>query len=234
MKMKEKYLKALKSLDGFVIVSVWAEKFGEMFPDDLKKANKEAEGQNAKKETNFTTGIREIAARISSNIHGGVWHDQIEIDNSERPRMVRYIEENELQLINQKNLKEDIEPLRRDDIIRNDKNNLEIKQLYRIAQFEQITKELNKWFGTRFEVEHSKALLNQHDQGKHHPDNIQILLKSHNSKKNNKNWERFTLEKQIEYINKVIDLQKLVLENFNLEFEEVILEDLVNRLRRIY
>ena len=234
MKMKEKYLKALKSLDGFVIVSVWAEKFGEMFPDDLKKANKEAEGQNAKKETNFTTGIREIAARISSNIHSGVWHDQIEIDNSERPRMVRYIEENELQLINQKNLKEDIEPIRRDDIIRNDKNNLEIKQLYRIAQFEQITKELNKWFGTRFEVEHSKALLNQHDQGKHHPDNIQILLKSHNSKKNNKNWERFTLEKQIEYINKVIDLQKLVLENFNLEFEEVILEDLINRLRRIY
>tara|TARA_B100001287_G_C22652802_1_gene516088 strand:- start:857 stop:1555 length:699 start_codon:yes stop_codon:yes gene_type:complete len=232
--MKEKYLKALKSLDGFVIVSVWAERFGEMFPDDLEKANKEAEGQNAKKETGFTTGIREIAARISSNIHGGVWHDQIEIDNSERPRMVRYIEENELQLINQKNLNEDIEPLKRDDIIRNAKNNLETKQLYRLTQFEQITKELNKWFGTRFEVEHSKALLNQHDQGKHHPDNIQILLKSHNSKKNNKNWERFTLEKQIEYINKVIELQKLVLENFNLEFEQVILEDLIDRLKRIY
>ena len=234
MKMRDKYLKALKSLDGFVIVSVWAEKFGEMFPEDLEKANREAKGQNAKKESNFTTGIREIAARISSALHVGAWHDQIEIDNSERPRMVRYIEENELELINQKHLDEDIEPLKRDDIIRNAKNNLETKQLYRLTQFEQITKELNKWFGTRFEVEHSKALLNQHEQGRHHPDNIQILLKSHNSKKNNKNWERFTLEKQIEYINKVIDLQKLVLENFNLEFEEVILEDLINRLRRIY
>jgi hypothetical protein len=234
MKMKDKYLEALKSLDGFVIVSVWAERFGEMFPEDLEKANREAEGQNTKKESGFTTGIREIAARIGSAIHGGVWHDQIEIDNSERPRVVRYIEKNELVLINQKNLDEDIEPLKRDDIIRNAKNNLETKQLYRLTQFEQITKELNKWFGTRFEVEHSKALLNQHDQGTHHPDNIQILLKSHNSKKNNKNWERFTLEKQIEYINKVIDLQKLVLQNFNLEFEQVILEDLINRLRRIY
>ena len=229
MKMNDKYLNALKSFDGFVVVSVWAQKFGEMFPEDLKKANKEAEGQIAN-----TTGIREITARISSVLCRGAFHNKIEIDTSERPRMIRYIKENELELINQKNLDEDIEPLKRDEIIRNAKNNLETKQIYRLTQFEQITKELNKWFGTRFEVEHSKALLNEHEQGKHHPDNIQILLKSHNSKKNNKNWERFTLEKQIEYINKVIDLQKLVLENFNLEFEEVIFEDLINRLRRIY
>ena len=40
--------------------------------------------------------------------------------------------------------------------------------------------------------------------------------------------------KASQVINKVIELQKLVLENFNLEFEQVILEDLINRLKRIY
>jgi len=234
MKMADKYLNALKSIDGFVIVSVWAEKFGEMFPNDLDKANREAEGQNAKKTENFTTGIREIAARIGSRIHGGGFGNKIEVDTSEKPRRVRYVKGNEIEIINQRSIEEDIEPLRRTEIIKNAKNTLETKQLYRLTQFEQITKELNKWFGTGFEVEHSKALLNPNEKGTHHPDNIQILLKSHNNKKNNNNWERFTLEQQIEYINRTINLQKLVLSNFNLEFEESILKDLINRIKSIY
>ena len=232
--MKEKYLESLKSLKDFVIVSEWAEQFGKMYPKDLEKANIEADGQNAKKDKNFTTGIREIAARIGSRISSGEFGDKIEIDYSEKPRKVRYLDENEITIINQRNIEEDIEPLRRDEIIRNAKHNLEIKQLYRLSEFETITRELNKWFGTRFEVEHSKALLNKKERGTHHPDNIQILLKSHNVKKSNSNWNRFTLEQQINYIHKTIELQKLVLSNFNLEFEEEILENLINRLKTIY
>ena len=234
MSMKLKYLKSLETLDGYVIVSVWADTFGKMFPKDLEKANEEAERQNAKKDNNFTTGIREIAARISSYIHKGSFGDKIDVDNSEKPRRVRYIHDNVRDDIQKRTIEEDIEPLRRDEIVRNAKNTLETKQLYRLSQFEQITKELNRWFGTRFEVEHSKALLNREEKGTHHPDNIQILLKSHNGKKSNNNWERFSLEKQIEYINKAIELQKLVMSNFDLKFEKDILNDLLNRLTRIY
>jgi hypothetical protein len=61
-----------------------------------------------------------------------------------------------------------------------------------------------------FEVDHSQALLNPDSPGKHHPDNLQLLLKSHNGKKHSKNWERFSLEEQVEYITTAINLQKIV------------------------
>ncbi len=38
MKIHEKYLEALKTFDGFVTVSEWAVKFGEMYPELLEKA----------------------------------------------------------------------------------------------------------------------------------------------------------------------------------------------------
>lgn len=66
MKIHEKYLEALKTFDGFVTVSEWAVKFGEMYPELLEKANKEAQNQK-----NDTTGLREIAARISSRLATG-------------------------------------------------------------------------------------------------------------------------------------------------------------------
>ena len=39
MKIHEKYLEALKTFTNFVTVSEWAEKFVEMFPEELEKAN---------------------------------------------------------------------------------------------------------------------------------------------------------------------------------------------------
>ena len=186
MKKKDKYLEALKSLEGFVIVSDWAEAFANMFPKDLESANIDAKKQNEKKDKNFTTGLREIAARISSNISKGGFGSNIEIDISEKPKRVRYVFDNEKNDIEKRSIEEDIEPLKRNEIIKNAINSLEAKQLYRLTQFEQIKNELNKWFKTSFEIEHSKALLNPDHQGSHHPDNIQLLLKSHNSKKNSK------------------------------------------------
>ena len=86
MNMTEKYLEALKDLDNWVIVSEWATRFGELYPELLEKANEEAKNQ-----ANETTGLREIAARISSGISRGAYIDNIEIDSSERPRKVRYV-----------------------------------------------------------------------------------------------------------------------------------------------
>ena len=234
MKKKDKYIEALKSLDGFVIVSEWAETFANMFPEDMESANTDAERQNKKKDKNFTTGLREIAARLSSRTSSGAFGSNIEIDNSERPKRVRFIDDDEKKDVEQRSIEEDIEPLKRNEIIKNAINSLEAKQLYRLMQFEQIKNDLNKWFKTSFEIEHSTALLNQDQQGSHHPDNIQLLIKSHNAKKSSQNWNRFSLKEQIEYINKVIELQKLVLGNFNLEFEKYILEDILDRLKRIY
>jgi len=42
MSMIEKYLEALKDIDGWVIVSEWATRFGELYPELLEKAKAEA------------------------------------------------------------------------------------------------------------------------------------------------------------------------------------------------
>jgi len=71
-------------------------------------------------------------------------------------------------------------------------------------------------------------------QGEHHPNNLQLLLKYHNGKKNKKSWKRFTFDEQVEYIKKTISLQSLVAEKFNVEIDNKILEALINRLKMIY
>jgi hypothetical protein len=81
----QKYLEALKSFEDWVVVSEWAIKVGEIYPDLLEAANVQAANQ-----ANETTGLRELAARISSNLSSGGFPD-VEVDDRERPRKVRYI-----------------------------------------------------------------------------------------------------------------------------------------------
>lgn len=229
MKIVEKYLEAIKTFTDYVTISDWAIKFSEMYPDELEKANKQATNQK-----NDTTGLREIAARISSNISSGKWSKELSIDDSERPRKVKFISKEELEEQTDKEIEEDIEPLKRQDIINNATNQLEIFELYRISVFENIQKSFKQFFGVDFEIDHTEALLNDKKQGEHHPNNLQLLLKYHNGKKNKKSWKRFTYQEQIDYIRQTIKLQSLVAKKFNLEINNRILESLLDKLREVY
>ena len=229
MSMRSKYLEALKTFDDWVIVSEWAKKVSELYPDILTKAETEATNQ-----ANETTGLREIAARISSIVSQGGYEDKIEIDTSERPKKVRFLTvalrtEHETQEI-----EEDIAPLRRDEIIRSAMQSMSSIDKYRSSEFDAIAKQLKSFFGLDFEVDHANALLNQDNPGKHHPDNFQLLLKSHNGKKNKNNWEKFNLEEQIEYIKTAIKLQNIVASRLSIEIENDVLESLLERLKNIY
>ncbi len=229
MKIHEKYLESLKTFTDYVTVSEWAQKFAEMFPDELEKANKQAENQ-----VRDTTGIREIAARISSRIATGGFSQKILIDDAERPKKVKYITKEELEEIADKEIEEDIEPLKRQDIINNSTNQLEIFEFYRITEFENIQKSFKQFFGLDFEIDHAEALLNNEKQGEHHPSNLQLLLKYHNGKKNKNSWNRFTYEEQEDYIKKTIALHSLVADKFDVEIDNKILNSLLNRLKEVY
>lgn len=226
---RAKYLEALKSLGDWTIVSDWAQRFGEIYPDLLEKANREAE-----KQVNDTTGLREIAARISSAINHGAYENQIEIDTSERPRKVRFIPEEKRVEHDSKEVEDDVAPLRRDEIIKSANNSMSNIEKYRVEEFEAISKKIKQFFGLEFEVDHAKALLNQSEPGMHHPNNFQLILKAHNAKKNNENWERFSLEEQIEYIDTAIKLQSIVASRFNIEMEREVLGSLIDRLKKVY
>ena len=229
MKIVEKYLEAIKTFTDYVTISEWAIKFSEMYPDELEKANLQAQNQ-----IRDTTGLREIAARISSRIATGGFTQQILIDDSERPKKIKYVSKEEQTIYEQKEIEEDIEPIRRQDIINNATNQLEIFELYRITEFENIQKSFKQFFGLDFEIDHAEALLNSEKQGEHHPSNLQLLLKYHNGKKNKNSWNRFLFEEQEDYIKKTIALHSLVADKFDVEIDNKILESLLNRLKEIY
>ena len=229
MKIVEKYLETLKTFTDYVTISDWAIKFSEMYPDELEKANKQAANQK-----NDTTGLREIAARISSNISSGKWSKELSINDSERPRKVKFISKEELEEQTDKEIEEDIEPLKRQDIINNAVNKMEVFDLYKISEFENIQKAFKQFFGLDFEIDHAEALLNTEKQGNHHPSNLQLLLKYHNGKKNKKSWQRFTFDEQAEYIKKSIALHDLVADKFDVEIDNKILDSLLDRLKSIY
>lgn len=229
LKMHERYLQSLKNIEGWVTVAEWAERFGLDFPDLLEKADREAEQQK-----NDTTGLREIAARISSCIATHLFDDHIEIDSSERPRRVRYLSEVEQEIHSAEELEEDVAPLKRGELIKRDEAALTPKEKYRIDEFEVIAKQLKVYFGLEFEVDHARALLNHLDAGPHHPDNLQLLLKAHNAKKNSHNWQRFSLAEQVDYIDAAIKLQFLVAPRLGIDVDSSILTSLFERLKAIY
>ncbi len=228
MTKSQKYLEALKSFEDWVVVSEWATKVGELYPDLLETANKQAANQ-----ANETTGLRELAARISSNLSSGGFPD-VEVDDSERPRKVRYISEVDKQTRIDDELEADIEPLTRAERIKSDFEELTEVERYRIEEIETISRQLNKFFSVDFEVDHATALLNPTESGKHHPDNLQLLIKAHNGKKNKKNWKRFTIDEQKEYIKHVLALQTLIASRLGVSLVNDVLESLLERLEKVY
>ena len=229
LSMAEKYIETLKKVNGWITVSDWAIKFGEMFPDLMAKADIEAKSHKKP-----STGLREIAARISSNVSTAKFAGQIEIDESERPKRVRILSAEAASHYIEKEMEDDLEPLSRSQRIKSDEANLTVKERYRISEFEGIISQLKEFFNLDFELEHAKAILNPTDPGPHHPDNMQILLKSHNRTKSNSNWPRFTIKEQIEYIEAVVKVQKIVSQKMGIEMEDDVIQSVIERIKVIY
>jgi len=228
-KVIEKYLDTIKEIDGWVTVSEWAIAVGEKYPDLLEKANREAELQK-----NETTGLREIAARISFRLARGGFEPHVQIDASERPRRVRYLSIQQVKEHIEDELEEDLAPLTRDQIIRQQEMTLSVRDKYRITEMRTIISQLKSFFNLDFEFEHAKAILNREEAGNHHPDNIQLLLKSHNRMKNSNNWKRFTIDEQIEYIKAVVKVQELVSSRMGIQLEDDVIDSLIDRLKAVY
>ncbi|WP_419777179.1 HNH endonuclease [Malaciobacter marinus] len=229
MKINEKYLESLKSFDDYVTVSEWTEKVGILYPDILEKANKEAQNQK-----NATTGLREIAARIGSRLSTGGFDGFVKIDDTERPRRVKYISKEELDENTTQDIEEDLEPLNRKEIEKYSEDKMALKELYRLDEFRNIQKAFKTFFKLDFELDHAKALLNKQDAGEHHPDNFQLILKYHNGRKSNNNWKRFTIKEQIEYIEKAIELQSLLASRLDIVIDKAILDSILSRLKAVY
>lgn len=222
--ISEQYLEALKDINGWATVSEWAQHVGKMFPDLLAKANAEAKEHKSK-----TTGLREIAARISSNISRGAYVGKISIDESESPRKVKFLTESV-----EAEIEDDIKEFDRDEIKEQDSSEWTEKDRYRFDELDRIKKQLSNYVGVSFELDHAKALANKDDPGKHHPDNLQIIIKGHNGKKSDSNWARFTIDEQIEYLQTMVKSYEIIAKKNKMEVEGSIIQSLIERLRIVY
>ncbi len=227
--INEKYLDALSQTSEWLTVSEWACKVADVYPDLLVAADAQAA-----KQKNDTTGLREIAARLSSRLSSGGFGASVEVDASERPKKVRFLTVVEQKEHEAQEVEEDLAPLRRIDIIKRDSEQLSVAEQYRIDEFEAISRQLKTYFGLDFEVDHASALLNPKTPGKHHPDNLQLLLKNHNGKKNASNWPRFSFAEQNQYIEAAITLQSLVAVRMNVEVVSSVKDSLLQRLEAVY
>jgi hypothetical protein len=111
---------------------------------------------------------------------------------------------------------------------------MSVNEKYRTAEFDAIAKQLRGYFGLDFEVDHAQALLNSEKPGAHHPDNLQLIIKAHNTRKGNGNWNRFTLDEQVEYIETVVRLQEMVASRFECDLDKNVIDSLLLRLRKVY
>ena len=229
MNIQKKYLETLKLINDWTTISEWAVKFGEINPELLAQAHEQALNHK-----NPSTGVREIAARMSSGIATGTFDGNVEIDTSERPKKVRYVSDDEVSQYVEKEIEEDVEPLNRAERIEQDERLLNQKETYRVAEILDVTKAMSRMFRLDFEVDHAMAVLNPEQPGRHHPDNMQILTKAHNGRKNNANWDRFSFEEQIEYIKSVIKVQKIIEHKMDVELDDALIENLIARLKLVY
>ncbi len=229
LSINDKYLQALSQTTDWLTVSEWACKVAEVYPDLLVAADAQAA-----KQKNDTTGLREIAARLSSRLSSGGFGASVEVDASERPKKVRFLSAVEQKEHEAQEVEEDLAPLRRIDIIKRDSEQLSVAEQYRVDEFEAISRQLKTYFGLDFEVDHASALLNPKTPGKHHPDNLQLLLKTHNGKKNASNWPRFSFAEQKQYIEAAITLQSLVAARMNVEVVSSVKDSLLQRLEAVY
>ena len=228
MTKTQKYLNSLKKCEKWVTVLEWAEKVSELYPEILEDANKQVQSHATE-----TTGLRAITARLSSKLSSNDY-DNIEIDDSERPRKVRYVSSDAKQELLNEELEADVEPLTRKEKIESDSKKLTTYEQYRIDEFYTLSGQFKKYFELDFEIDHAKALLNKDNAGTHHPDNLQLLIKAHNAKKNKKNWERFSFDEQKQYIEQVVALQMTIASRLEIELVDEVLNSLFEKLEKIY
>lgn len=227
--ISQHYLLALREAGTWLTVAEWAEKVADQFPHLVQKADAEA-----KRYKRLSTGLREIAARLSSSICSGRFVSEIEVDESERPKRVRYRPQSLSANFQQIALEEDLETLTRSQRIRADATKLTARDSYRLAEIQSVVDNLKRFFSLDVELEHAKAVLNQEDPGSHHPDNVQVLLKNHNRMKGNNNWLRFTIDEQVAYLEAAIELQFVVSSRLGIEIEESIKQGIFERLQRVF
>lgn len=208
---KEQFIEALRTFDDFATVPEWARKFNELYPKAFENSNK-GKYQQAKDSI-----WRHIGKNDFSNL---------ECDSSGETKKYKYVSDETKQI-------EYEAEKQRGEIEESAEEKWSSIDKYRSTEMDLIVKTLNNIFKTNFEKDHAVSIHSEKEKA-HHPDNFQLLLKNHNGKKLTKNWKRFTFKEQENYIRKVIELQCLLKDKIGFDYDEKLLNLLLERLKAVF
>ncbi len=225
LNISEKYLEALKQIKGWTTVSDWAQKVGDLYPEILRKANKQSKSYKRP-----STGTKEIAARIGAKFSTNAYKGLVDVDDSQKPRKVKFIKSKN-DRNNKKLPEENKESYNRSEIIRKHKKSLNSNEDYRMKELKQIVSTLSKELHINFELDHAFPLKRG---GEGNPDNMQILMTAHNRKKSSTKWDRFTIDEQIEYIEAIIKIQKKIENKIKVKINDQNIDLTIKKLRACF
>ncbi|MBU1669246.1 hypothetical protein KKC13_12585 [bacterium] len=223
MTKTEKFIEVLQTFNDPVTIATWAKRIVELYPVVLNQINSN---------TNEKMTLREFVARISVKVSKGEFPN-IEIENCEPYRKVKYCSESMKNERIQKNLNKDIELIVLDEHRQKDLSKLNESDRYRIEEFTSITDQLNRYFNLNFELHHVLSLTNRQKIGKHHADNLQLLTSEHALQKKD-DEVRFTIDEQKAYIKRVIVVHTMVSKHLDINLTDEVLDMLLDRLAKVY
>lgn len=222
MTKKERFIQVLKTFERPVSVSVWANKVVEHYPSILQQINST---------TNEPMTLKALAANMSVKISKGEFSD-IKILDVEPYRQVMYLSEDKKDNLTKIELNKDVESILIEEKILEDSKKLTKSDRYRLEELMHIREQLNRYFALNFVLHHAYSLVHS-KQGKHHPDNLQLLTKEHSLLKKEGD-KKFSIEEQKAYIKRIISVHMMIDKSIDINLTDEVLEMLLDRLEKIY
>lgn len=223
MRKIEKFIEVLQTFEQPVSILVWVQRIVERYPTILNQVNSK---------TNKKMTLRELTGFISLKVSKGEFKN-LEIEDCEPYRKVKYCSESMRTESIQKTLHKDLELITLDEHIRDDLSKLNESERYRIEELATITDQLNRYFNLNFELHHVVSLINGKKEGKYHADNLQLLTIEHMIQKKD-DEPRFTIDEQKAYIKGIIVVHTMVKKHLDINLIDEVLDMLLERLAKVY
>ena len=220
---KEQYLEVLKTFDNAVTILEWAKKIVKLHPSILKQINSK---------TNETMTLKELVSGLSLKVSDGEFSN-IVVENCKPYRRVQYVSETVKNTLMSRARAKDIELILLESKIKQDIKKSTESDRYRLEEFSNIVKQLNRYFKLDFQLHYTYSLLRDNKLAKHHVSNLEILTEVH-SKLKKEGFKRFSIEEQKAYIKRVISIHLMIRNDIELDLTDEVLDMLLERLTKVY
>jgi len=215
MTKKEQYLEVLKTFNESVTILKWAKRVVEMYPTVLEKMT-----------------IKELVSGLSLKVSDGEFSN-ILVENCKPYRRVQYVSTVVKNSLISKARVKDIELILVESKVNQDINKSTELDRYRLEEFMNIVKQLNRDFKLNFQIHYTHSLLRENKLGKHHVNNFEVLTEPHSKLKKDAQ-KRFSIEEQKAYIKRIISIHLMIRKDIELDLTDEVLDMLLERLTKVY